>query len=80
MKQSSTITKLRLRFSVAAVILGAVLTFVSLSETANAAPRQSQGYYEITPGWVNQNGPYRNHLLPNGTLTGPIAVDANGGG
>jgi hypothetical protein len=80
MKQSSTITKLHLRFSVAAVVLCAALTFVSLSEMANAAPRQSQGYYGIVPGWVNQHGPYRNHLLPNGTLTGPIAVDANGGG
>jgi hypothetical protein len=80
MKHASTVTKLYLRFAATGVVCGAALTFVSASEMANAAPRQSQGYYEITPDWVNQHGPYRNHLLPNGTLTGPIAVDANGGG
>jgi hypothetical protein len=80
MKHAPTKPKLRLGISITALAFGAALTFVSLSEMANAAPRQSQGYYRITPGWVNQDGPYRNHLLPNGALTGPIAVDANGGG
>jgi hypothetical protein len=80
MTQISTRTKLRLGISVTALAFGAAFTFVSLSEMANAAPRQSQRYYGIVPGWVNQDGPYRNHLLWNGALTGPIAVDANGGG
>jgi hypothetical protein len=80
MSQISTRTKLKLGIAITALAFGAAFTFVNLSGMANAAPRQSQGYYEITPGWVNQDGPYRNHLLWNGTLTGPIAVDANGGG
>jgi hypothetical protein len=86
MKKSSMITKLGLRLTVSSLASFASFAALDLSETANAAPRQ---YYHAAPEWNHtvpseigngDYGPYPNHLSPNGTLTGPIATDANGGG
>jgi hypothetical protein len=81
MKQNRTITQISLRFALTTLV---AFTSICLSDTANAAPRQSQRYYGVTPGWVDQlgggwGGPYHQDLLPNGTLTGPLAPSANGG-
>jgi hypothetical protein len=68
MKRNPKITKLGL----AALVGYAALTGVGLS-AANAAAH----YYEV-PSQLD-GGPYHQDRLPDGTLTGPIAPDANGG-
>jgi hypothetical protein len=40
---------------------------ISVTSAANAAPR------------VSQSGPYHQEVLPNGTVTGPIGPEVNGG-
>jgi len=67
---------------------GASLAIACLSEAANSAPRRSRVYYRIVPDWrnhvpyevgVSDSGPYHQDILPDGTVTGPIGPDANGG-
>ena len=60
MKQTSTISKLRLGLVAAALVGGIASTSIGLSQTAAASP-------------------YHQDVLPDGTLTGPIAPDAKGG-
>jgi hypothetical protein len=57
-----------------------------LSQAAYAAPKRSLVYYRVAP-WRNHvpheagysDYGIRQFVLPDGTVTGPIAPDANGG-
>jgi hypothetical protein len=78
MKQRSKVTKLGL----AALLGSTALIAIGISETANAAPRHSYRQYSTdrpVPYWTGERGPYHRDILPDGTVTGPIAPDANGG-
>jgi hypothetical protein len=84
MQKHSISTKLGLRFTIAVLASSTILAAFCLSEAANAAPRR----YYAAPEWNHREpfefgdgdyGPYRERMLPNGTLTGPIADSANGG-
>jgi hypothetical protein len=75
MIKRSKITKL----GFAALVGGCAITTVSLSE-ANAARHYYPQYsVESQVPSQYQSGPYHEDRLPDGTLTGPIAPDANGG-
>jgi hypothetical protein len=81
-------TKKRLMLTAALLTCGTFLAAAYLSQAANAAPRRSVVYYRIVPDSRNhpphevsntEYGLYRQFLLPDGTVTGPISPDANGG-
>ena len=72
MKLTSTLSKLGSRFVLTALAGGITIASVGLSQAANAAG----GSYHRTSV---QSGPYHQDVLPDGTLTGPIGPDANGG-
>ncbi len=70
MRQPSTITKRRFTLVGSALLAGFALASVGFQHAANA---QSPDSYYL------QQGPYHEDLLPNGTVTGPLAPDATGG-
>jgi hypothetical protein len=81
-------TKQRLILTSALLACGAYFSTAYLSQAANVAPRQSLVYYRIVPDLRNHAphdvgntdyGLYRQFILPDGTVTGPISPDANGG-
>jgi hypothetical protein len=72
MEQPTVMSRSKRKLVQAALLGSIAFASVSLSQGANAAPRSYGNPYV-------QQGPYHEDILPNGTLTGPIAPDANGG-
>ncbi len=66
--QKAKLSKLWLRLAATALVGTIALAPVGFSAAADAASRS-----------YLQQGPYHEDVLPNGTVTGPIAPDANGG-
>jgi hypothetical protein len=88
MKVNSKTTKQGLALTAALLAGCASLATPYLTQTANAAPRRAVVYYRIVPDWRNHApheltnsdyGLYRQFVLPDGTVTGPIGPEANGG-
>ena len=72
MKYTPEISKPQIKGGLAAVLGSLALALAGFSQAANAAtPVYDYPYI--------QSGPYHEDILPNGTLTGPIAPEANGG-
>jgi hypothetical protein len=66
----------------------AIIAAAYLHRSANAAPRRALLEYRTAPYWRNHvpyevgysdYGLYRHFVLPDGTVTGPVGPDANGG-
>jgi hypothetical protein len=81
MKENLTKSKLGLGIALAALV---IFTEFAASQTSHASPRLNRitsdlpyygGHNQPGPSY----GPYRNLLLPDGTVTGPIGPDVNGG-
>jgi len=88
MQLNSKTTKKQLMLTASLLACFTSLATAYLSQSANAAPRRSLVYYRILPGLRNHvpyevgntdYGLYRQFILPDGTVTGPIGPDANGG-
>jgi hypothetical protein len=88
MKANSKTAKQGLVIAVTLVVGFTSLAAAYLPQSANAARRRTVVYYRAVPYWRNHvpyevgytdYGIYRQFVLPDGTLTGPIAPEANGG-
>jgi hypothetical protein len=83
MNKNLTLTKLVLGITVATLILGPALAAPRKSHSLQnrhyrAAPVQT--YFGEPLGYgAGQSGPYHKDVLPDGTITGPISPDVNGG-
>jgi hypothetical protein len=82
MERSAKISKLGL----SALVVSAALGSFGLTQTANAATTHHRAKYNrgLTSSYgenrASEEGPYVQDRLQDGTLTGPIARDSNGGG
>jgi hypothetical protein len=81
MKNNSTTHKLGLGIVLAAL---AICPEFAVSQTSHASSRPNRitpelpdyrGLNQLGPSY----GPYRNLVLPDGTVTGPVGPDVNGG-
>jgi hypothetical protein len=81
MKKNSITHKLGLGIGIGAL---AICTEIAVSQTSHALPRLNRtrpelpyyhGPHQLGPGY----GLYRNLVLPDGTVSGPIGPDVNGG-
>jgi hypothetical protein len=81
MKRNSTTHKLGLGIVLAAVVIS---TEFAASQASYALSRPNRitpelpyyrGLHQLGPSY----GPYRSFVLPDGTVTGPIGPDVNGG-
>jgi hypothetical protein len=86
MNKNSTITKLVLGIAISILVVGQAFAAKRKSNSSfnrsminyRAAPVQT--YYRVPFGYsISQGGIYHNDVLPDGTVTGPIAPHANGG-
>jgi hypothetical protein len=86
MNKNLTITKLALGIAVAALVISPAL---AAKKKSKSIYKRSTIYYRAAPVQTynrepfdysaNGRGLYHNDLLPDGTVTGPIGPDVNGG-
>jgi hypothetical protein len=87
MTKNSTITKLGLSVSISILLSVSAIAAPKRSNSLNKRPVTYQrivpvplDYREPFVNSVGGGGIYHNHVLPDGTVTGPIGPDVNGGG
>jgi hypothetical protein len=86
MNENLTISKMVLGISIAALVISPAF---AATKKSNSSHRRSVIYYRPAPLQtyyrapfvysISQGGIYHNDVLPDGTVTGPIAPHANGG-
>ena len=86
MTNNSTITKLWLGGAVTIILISSAIAAQKKSNTLSKRPMTYYraapvpAYYREPSGFsISQGGIYHNDVLPDGTITGPIAPHANGG-